>query len=749
MKSIIRLYILAAIVAVGAAAAFALPAPIGASQGATSANTASSTGASQGAIVTNTTSLIGASQGATSANTSSSIGASEGATATHAPSLVGAVADSLISDFDWDNDTLFEGTLGEVTVAKRMSGRIKLSGAENSFRINQNELFKAACCNLGESFTTNPSVDVNYADPATGAKQIKLLGLDGSYVQLLSENLPMFRGASRPYALRYVPGPWLKSISVSKGASSVKNGYESMSGQINVEYLKPDDEQGVTLNAFTDSQLRTEFNADGNIHVAPGLSTELLAHYEDRLTNHDGNGDGFSDLPDIRQLNLHNRWKLVRGRYIFHGGIGVLNEESRAGQLGHSPSTGTHSPYLIDLFTRRYEGYLKNAYVLDREHNSNIALMLSGSYHDLDATYGLKRYTVGEWNGYGQLIYETDFTRAHNLSAGLSLNLDTFDQHMRTSQDASAPLVPLFERETSAGGYAQYTFKPSAKLTAMAGVRADWSSRFGWFATPRVNVRYTPVERLNLRVSTGKGYRTVHPWAEYNYLMASGRKLIADNLNQEAAWNYGINADYTLELGMQTLRLNAEYYYTKFLRQAVVNFETPGELHIENLSGRSYSHTFQVDATLETSFGLSATAAWRLNDVRTTYNGLLLEKPLSSRYKGLLTLSYATDMNLWQFDATLQLNGGGRLPAPYETASGEWSWGRTFPAFPQLNAQVTRWFRRFSVYIGGENLTGFRQKNPIIWSHDPWSPNFDSTLTWGPTHGAMAYMGIRFNFGKL
>lgn len=666
------------------------------------------------------------------------------------------VADSVASDVDWDADTLWEGTLGEVTVARRMSGNIKLSGAENAFRINQNELFKAACCNLGESFTTNPSVDVNYADPATGAKQIKLLGLDGSYVQLLSESLPMFRGASRPYALRYVPGPWLKSISVSKGASSVKNGYESMSGQINVEYLKPDDEQGVALNAFTDSQLRTELNADGNIHLSPGLSTELLAHFEDRLRNHDGNGDGFSDLPDIRQFNLHNRWKLVRGNYIFHGGLGVLDEESRAGQLSHSSTkegagdaASAHQPYLIDLLTRRYEGYTKHAFVLDRSHNSNIALMLSGSRHALNASYGLKRYDVTEWNGYGQLIYETDFTPAHSLSTGLSVNLDTFDQQVRNSHNSAGALLPMFERETTAGAYAQYTFKPSSRLTAMAGVRADHSSRFGWFATPRMNVRYSPAERLNIRASAGKGYRTVHPWAEYNYLMASGRELIVDDLNQEAAWNYGFNTDYTLEMGMQTLRLNAEYYYTTFNRQAVVNFETPGQLRIENLAGRSFSHTFQVDATLETSIGLTATAAYRLNDVRTTYNGVLLEKPLSSRYKGLLTLSYATDMNIWQFDATLQLNGGGRLPAPYTTGSNEWSWPTEFPAFPQLNAQVTRWFRGFSVYLGGENLTGFRQSNPIINAANPWSTTFDSNMIWGPTHGAMAYLGVRLNFGKL
>lgn len=647
-----------------------------------------------------------------------------------------------------ENDSISYYELDDFEIIKKKPDLNSLSGPEIGFRVNQTELFRAACCNLGESFTTNPSVDVSYTDAATGSKQIKLLGLSGNYVQLLTETLPNFRGAARPYALRYVPGPWLKSISVSKGSSSVKNGFESMSGQIDVEYLKPQDEQGYVLNAYFDSQLKLEANADANFHLSPTLNMEVLGHFEDRFYNHDGNHDGFTDMPDIRQFNFQNRWNLFLPNYIMHAGLGVLNERSLAGQLEHGQSHDPEDLYQIKMKTERYEAYMKHAFIVDKDHNTNIAWMANGSLHDLDALYGLRGYDVKEWNAYSQLMLETDFNEKNNFSVGFSYNFDYLKQFI-PFQESENPSKKLLERENTAGGYIQYTWKPLEKLTLMGGVRADWSSIYKWFVTPRFNIRYNPIEALTLRASAGKGYRTVFAWAEYNYLLATSRALVVENLNQESSWNYGFNVSYNLFINSETLRFSTEYYYTKFDRQVIIDYETPHMLTIGNLEGKSYSHTFQIEATYESSFGLTATAAWRLNDVKTTYQGKLLEKPLTSKYKGLFTVSYSTPLDIWQFDVTLQLNGGGRMPAPYLLQNGEWSWGERFPSYPMLNFQATRWFRHFSIYAGAENITNYRQKNPIIGSADPWGPDFDSTLVWGPIDGKMFYAGIRFNFGKL
>lgn len=641
-------------------------------------------------------------------------------------------------------DTIRSQELDEVTVTTRRPGTSRVAGAENGLRINRVELFKAACCNLGESFTTNPSVDVNYSDATTGAKQIKLLGLSGTYVQMLTENLPNFRGAASPYSLDYVPGPWMNSIQVSKGASSVRNGYESVTGQIDVEYLKPDNDQGLTVNLFGSSLGRFEVNADGNVHIGQRLSTELLAHYQDDWAHHDMNHDGFLDQPNVRQVNVQNRWKWRGDRYLFHAGMGYINEKRDGGQTHHT-APDAHHLFGINIKTDRYEGYMKHAFIINPDHGTNIALMGNFSAHNMDAAYGNKSYHVNQRNAYAQLLFETDFNESHNLSAGLSLAHDYLKQDLQYSG-----LEADNERETIVGVYAQYTYSLSSYLVAMAGLRADHSSIFGTFLTPRLHLKITPHEVVSFRLSAGKGYRTVHALAENNYLMASGRQLVIDELKQENAWNCGASASLYIPIRNKTLKLNAEYYHTRFGNQAVVDYDSdPTMIHIANLDGKSYSNTFQIDASYPIISGLELTAAYRWNDVKCTYGGKLLEKPLTSRYKGLITASYKTPLELWQFDITLQLNGGGRMPTPYTLPDGTPAWQSRFNAYPQLSAQVTRWFRHFSIYIGGENLTGFRQKQTIINAADPWSETFDPTMVWGPVHGAMAYAGIRINIGRL
>ena len=638
-----------------------------------------------------------------------------------------------LSAFGQGNDSLQADTiktqnLNNVTITSRRASTRKMGGAVNGVMINKEELFKAACCNLGESFTTNPSVDVNYSDAATGAKQIKLLGLSGTYVQMLTENQPNFRGAAAPYALDYVPGPWMSGIQVSKGSSSVKNGYESITGQIDVEYLKPDAEEGVTLNLYGNTMSRMDANADANIHLNSQLSTELLAHYQDDFGHHDINDDGFLDQANVRQWNLQSRWHYRSHNYIFHGGIGMIKEKREGGQTEHT-SHASHL-YKIDIETDRYEGYMKHAFIINPEHGTNIALMTNLSMHQLDADYGHKQYYVNQKNVYARLLFETNFTKQHSLSAGLSLNHDYLTKD---------------EKETTPGIYAQYTYNLNDKVVVMAGVRADHSSRYGTFVTPRFHLKLTPNEIVSLRLSVGKGYRTVWALAENNYLLASGRTLVIDDLEQEQAWNSGISSSFYIPLFGKTLKLNAEYYHTHFNEQAVIDYDSnPTEIHITNLDGKSYSNTIQLDATYPVVKGLELTAAWRWNDVKCTYGGKLMEKPLTSRYKGLITASYKTPLGIWQFDATLQLNGGGRMPTPVNDL-----WDEHFHGYEQVSAQITRWFRHFSIYVGGENLTGFRQKQPIINAADPWSSTFDPTMVWGPVQGAMFYVGIRVNIGRL
>ena len=645
-----------------------------------------------------------------------------------ASAQVAAVQDSS------DVETLDGKVVREVTISSRKSGRVKTGGLGNTEFISSKELLRAACCNLGESFTTNPSVDVNYADAATGAQQIKLLGLSGTYVQMLTENIPNYRGLAAPYALGYIPGPWMQSIQVSKGASSVKNGYESITGQINVEFKKPQATPWADANLYFNSDLKLEANLGANLKLSDRWSTALLGHYEILDKAHDDNGDGFADMPKMRQGSLMSRWAYISDTYMFQLAIKGLKEHREGGQIAHGHTA--HNPYLIDITNERYEAFAKNALILNPELMTNIALILSGSIHHERSSYGHKRYDADQRNGYASLMFETDLDEHHNLSTGLSLNHDYLSDDSDTD-------------ETTPGVYAQYTYKIGETFTVMGGLRWDHSSLWGSYVTPRMHVKYSPTEWLTLRGSVGKGYRTPHILAENSYLLASSRQLIInENIGQEKAWNYGLSTQLKIPVGGRTLDLNAEYYYTHFIQQAIIDYDVAErmiEVHGLNDHEKSYSHTIQVDATYEILPKLNVTAAWRWNDVKATYNGELRQKPMNSRYKGLLTASFAPGLGKWQFDATVQLNGGGRLPNNHDNAKIPGH----FNAYEQVSAQVTRFFRHWSIYAGGENLTGFKQKNAIISADNPWSPDFDATMIYGPVHGAVFYIGARINWNKI
>ena len=639
--------------------------------------------------------------------------------------------------------------LDEVVVSERRIGTISSrTSVLQTQRITYDELCRAACCNLAESFETNPSVDVSYSDASTGARQIKLLGLSGTYVQMLTENYPNFRGASSLYGLDYVPGAWMESIQVSKGTSSVKNGYEALAGQINVEYKKPATADIFSTNLFVSNAGRYEANSDASWHINENLSTGLLVHYSKDGTQHDANDDGFLDMPLKEQVNLMNRWQHRSDNYVSQYGIRYLYEDRTGGQ-----DTRHHNftdPYRIDINTNRIEGFTKQAYIINPDKVESVALILSGSYHEQQSVYDRTPYNVYQNNVYASLMYEKEFSPKHNVSTGLSLNYDGFDENIGQRDERTV----YNRKEVVPGAYLQYTYNLDDKFIMLAGIRADHSSIYDLFVTPRVHLKYNPFEWFHVRASAGKGFRTANILAENNYLLSSSRKLNIDgNLDQEEAWNTGLNFSFYIPIAGKDLTINAEWYYTNFNKQVVVDVDSdPHEVRFYNLDGKSYSHSYQVEATYQFPFlrGFTLTGAYRYTDSKTDYrnrNGAVmrLKKPLVSDYKGLLTASYQTPLRKWQVDLTGQFNGGGRMPTPDATNP---MWDSKFKSYPVWNAQVTKFFRQCSIYVGSENTFGFTQSNPIIDATNPRGDNFDGSMVWGPVHGRKLYAGLRFNIGR-
>jgi outer membrane cobalamin receptor len=604
--------------------------------------------------------------------------------------------------------------------------------------ITKNELKRAACCNLSESFETNASVDVSYSDAVTGAKQIQLLGLAGTYSQIQVENIPALRGLASTFGLGHIPGSWMESIQVSKGTASVANGYESISGQINVEYKKPWEEERFFVNGYANSLGMAEANSNISIDISPKISTMILAHFENMSEKVDHNHDSFLDHPTIKQYHILNRWKYQGENLESQLGIRVLDEDRVSGQ---SQSTHITNPFGISIRTKQIEGFNKTGYIFERPATT-IGLITAASQHDQQSIFGSTSYSGTQQSVFANLIFLTYLGNTnHTIKTGISLVYD--DIHEKLNE------LNLERQDVVAGAYLEYTYKWLEKLTFVSGIRADNHNKFGNIITPRVHLLYKPIEQISIRTSAGKGYRNPNVIAENTYLLASSRNLVFnEDIRMEEAWNIGINLLQRYKIAGKDLTISTDYYHTSFVNQLIVDMEqNPFNVYFYNLDGKSYSKNFQVEAAFKPMNRFEVTLAYRLNDVRSTIDGKLIEKPLSSRYKGFVSTSYKTPLRKWQFDYTVHLNGGGRLPStallPLEFQRGE-----TFPSFITMNAQITKYFRKWDAYIGVENLTGFTQLNPIISPENPYSPFFDASMVWGPISGRKFYFGFRYSLAR-
>jgi outer membrane receptor for ferrienterochelin and colicin len=608
--------------------------------------------------------------------------------------------------------------------------------------ITSAELQKAACCNLAESFETNPSVDVSYSDAVSGARKIELLGLHGKYVQMMTENLPNLRGLSSTYGLGYIPGSWMESIQVSKGASSVVNGYESVTGQINIEYKKPDHSDKLYLNAYANHMGKVEGNFDASIRLNDKWSTMLYGHGETFQNRIDNNGDSFLDAPLVRQYNLFNRWKYVNGNHVAQFGVQAIEEDRTGGQVDfrESGAGGTPDYYGINIRTKRFQAWGKTGYVFDRWPETSLGFVNNYTYHDQSSFFGLNNYSGREQTYYGNLIFQSVLgSTRHKYTTGVSYLYDEFREKLNG--------IPMDRVENVPGVFFQYTYSNDRNLTFLAGMRADFHNIYGTFYTPRLHLKYNFTESLILRTSAGKGYRAANVIAENSSLLASSRTIIiGDDLDQEEAWNYGINLTKIFTIAQRELNVNLEFYRTDFVNQVIIDRDiSVSEVHIYNLNGESFSNSYQVEAAYELVPRLDVVAAFRYNDVRMTTNGMLQREPLVNKYKGLLNLSYKTNLDKWQFDLTTQLNGDARLPDTRANPE-QYQRPQNSPVYTIINAQVTKYFRTWNIYLGVENLTGFTQSDPVIAADDPFGQYFDSSLVWGPILGQKVYAGVKFKF---
>jgi outer membrane receptor for ferrienterochelin and colicin len=631
--------------------------------------------------------------------------------------------------------------LNEVQVVARQRGNfVSRTETLGLININEGELQKAACCNLSESFENSAAVDVSYSDAVTGAKQIQLLGLAGIYTQFLTENIPNFRGLATSYGLGYVPGSWMESIQIAKGTSSVINGYESMAGQINIEYKKPDDGDKIFFNIYGNHDGKLEANFNNRINLNDKWSTAFLGHAEYFSVKHDANGDSFLDMPLMAQINLFNRWRFKGKNFRFQFGIKYLTEERQGGQMDFKKGgkRTIENPYGIGIKTKRIEGFAKIGYIFKHRAASSWGFQNQIVLHEQNSFFGLNNYDAKQFSYYGNLMLQSWIgDQRHQVTAGMSFNMDNYYETLNDS------IFNRFEKVT--GTFFQYSYSNKSNLNVIGGLRLDYHNIFGLLFTPRLHAKYNINESNIIRASGGKGYRSANVLTENTSLLASSKHFVfVEELKIESSWNMGISYTKYLNIASRQLTLTADFFHTQFQNQVIIDREQNLQsVYVYNLNGASRSNSFQVEAFIEPFKNFQLTAAFRFNDVKTTINNKFIEKAMVNKYKGLVSVSYQTPYKKWQFDLNTQINGDQRLPYTGFYAE-EYQLTKRSPVYVVMNAQITYYLKKWDIYIGGENLTNYRQQDPIIASDDPFGKYFDSSVVWGPISGIKVFAGFRF-----
>ena len=652
-------------------------------------------------------------------------------------------------------------------------------------------LCKMACCNLAESFENSASVTVGYSDAVTGARQIRLLGLSGVYTQMLDETRPVMRGLASPFGLSYVPGQWLESIQIAKGSSSVINGVECMTGQINMEHRKPTDEKPLFINGAVMSDTKMDLNIASSLQMGYKWSTVILGHVSGNIVAHDMDKDGFMDEPKQLQFNMSNRWLYMADNGVqVRFGVRAIQDSRLGGQMltengkhvfynkdsyiwdPQQLKEGQINPWGSDILNRSINGYLKVGVPLNEDNTQNIALIADYNYQDMDSHFGATDYVAGQHSAFANLLYQNVINDSHRFTLGMNGVFDRYDEDFRRTvmlQDVENNGVTDL---ASAGLFGEYTYHYGETLSVIAGLRGDWFNHVSdgkskFRVSPRLTLKYMPMDEIVIRANGGRGLRYSTPLVDNIGVFSTGKKFDGDYNKHilEDAWTFGGNITYYLPFGASSnTYLSVDYFRTQFAQQMVVDYERyANQISFYALNGnRSFTDNIQLDFSVDPVERFNITATFRYTNAKIELAGKgLVEKPMTSRFKGVLNLQYATNLNKWIFDFTASLNGscrvydfmkdlnedGSMTSKPQEGVARMYEDGRT-PMYPMLYAQVTRRFKGWDVYIGAENLTNFRQKDAIIGAANPRQPSFDASCIWGPLMGIKAHVGFRFTLWK-
>lgn len=652
-----------------------------------------------------------------------------------------------------------ENTLDEVIVNKKKKTLQKsYFKTQNITNVSSDELLKAACCNISESFETNPSIDVNYSNAITGVKQVKMLGLESPYLLITEENIPMIRGASQVYGLSFIPGTWVESMQITKGSGSVVNGFESISGQINVELKKPYSDTPFFINVYSNTMGRNEINLHANKIINDKLSTGFYLHGNKNSNVNDKNNDGFLDNPKSEAFNFFNRWQYInpqKGTVSFLG-IRYMKDEKIIGEntTKFDLNDKVREPWIGEINTNRLDSNFKYGYVNPSIPYQSLGFQMAYSNHDQKSFFGLRKYDINQRSFYSSIIYNSIIGNTLNkIKLGLNYSYDDFDETVNTQSSLIEKFADVFYNriDKSIGGFFEYSYDSMDSVSLIAGVRYDLHNNLGNFFTPRIHLRYQPFEKSVFRLSLGTGRKSSNIFSENQNVFATGREIkILNNsgkfygLEPEKAFNYGISFRQGFFINNREADITFDYYVTDFDNQVVVDWETQGEFSFYNLDGKSFAKSLQVDFEYEINDNILLKSTYKNFNVKKQYKSGFYQNPLTPKNRFFTNIEASTNESKngskWKFDLTYNWIGKQRLPSHSELDN----FNGNSPSYSLINSQITKVYSdKFEIYVGGENIGAYSQSNPILGN--PFGTDFDTSLIYAPIHKALFYVGLRFN----
>lgn len=396
-------------------------------------------------------------------------------------------------------------------------------------------------CDLAQGLKFQPGLRVENNCQNCGFSQVRINGLEGPYSQILIDSRPVVGALAGVYGLEQIPANMIERVEVMRGGGSALFGSSAIGGVINIitkEPLRNSGEFSHTLLSYNGTgalQNNTTFNAS---ILTDNRKAGLMVFGQNRVRDgFDYDKDGFTELPQLKNRTLGFRSFLKTGTYSQLGLEYRNMHEFRRG--GDNLKRPPHEAYVTEQLEHSINGGSLNYKQTDAEGTNTFNLYASAQHTLRNSYYGggdpvinelpklSDKPTLDEIQELNDIIdNNTSRLASYGRTTELTMQLGgqymhRFDQLLFMPAELTAGAEYLQDKLNDVSGYRksgidQITRNLSSFLQN-EWKNEQWSFLLGGrldkhnlvkklIFSPRANIRYNPVEDVNIRVSYSEGF---------------------------------------------------------------------------------------------------------------------------------------------------------------------------------------------------------------------------------------------------